>query len=226
LIATETESETAPHGKLVAGGDGIIDWELEPTDPDRVTVRFKPLVCPECEAELLEDSLVAYEIVWASEELILNELGKCENYLYKDVRRSNAGIFGLMSNLTLKLKELEEMKQLINVEFQSDHSVLYISVVAKVKKFAGEDLSNFRIFYHNSKISLPKNVVYMFKHKRTEFALAIGILLSFSILMCALFSSLINLNRCCCLGYFFSRLRKLRKDQLEVDLQKKMQDAK
>lgn len=71
-----------PHGKVFSGGDGIVDWELEPTDPDKVTVRFKPLECNTCDVEMQENSEVSYQIVWGSEELIVNELGKCEDYLY------------------------------------------------------------------------------------------------------------------------------------------------
>ena len=82
----------------------MVDWELEPTDPDKVKVRFSPLQCTKCENEL-SDSEVSFEIVWASEEVLLNELGKCEDYVYDKYLQSDRNIFGKSSNISKTLIE-------------------------------------------------------------------------------------------------------------------------
>jgi hypothetical protein len=79
--------DVLPHGKVLAGGDGIVDWEVKPSDPDLITVRFQPLRCVQCAIEMESNSLVEYRIIWSTDELWVNYLGKCDNVFTDSLKK-------------------------------------------------------------------------------------------------------------------------------------------
>ena len=47
-----------PHGRLMAGGDGEIEYDFNSDDPDKIKISFKPLKCHQCDLNIQENSNV------------------------------------------------------------------------------------------------------------------------------------------------------------------------
>jgi hypothetical protein len=54
----------------------------------------------------------------------------------------------------------------IDVDKVSEAYTIYVSVRANVISFAGVPLQHYTIHYQNIHVALPKNAIYLFKHRR------------------------------------------------------------
>jgi hypothetical protein len=121
LVSMFRSSEAElPHGRLLLGGDGMIQWNIHNEDPDAIDISFKPLKCLQCDLTTQTSSSVVYEIMWSTQEVYLNMLGKCGATQYLKLAKENHSQYGEVATVTHDLTETATLSHTINVDLQSE----------------------------------------------------------------------------------------------------------
>ncbi|CAD8069001.1 unnamed protein product [Paramecium primaurelia] len=203
-----------PYGQLLLGGDGQINYFFGTTDPDIITIKFKPIKCAGCDMQQEHNSIIKYYVNWGSSIEYSHIIGLCQYHQYNNINKLQVEHFDQKDVGNYYLNQTEEIIVNITVDKQSLHNQLYISIRALVIQFNNMPVGDYELYYHIAEIGLPKNAFYMYKHRFYEFVIALSILVVFT------FSML------CCLCFFYRKARNLKKQNLNMQLEQRMEDAK
>lgn len=83
-------------------------------------ISFKPLKCNQCDIDTELSSEIVYEIVWSTQELYLNTLGKCGAQQFLQQAKDNNVIYGEIITDVKTLNSTNMMTHMIDVGHQSD----------------------------------------------------------------------------------------------------------
>ncbi|CAD8086713.1 unnamed protein product [Paramecium sonneborni] len=203
-----------PYGSLILGGDGQINYYFGTTDPDIITIKFKPIKCAGCDMQQEHNSIIKYYVSWGSTVEYSHIIGLCQYYSYNNFNKMQVDHFEQKDAGNYYLNQSDEISVNITVDKQSFHNQLYISVRAQVVQFNNFTIGDYELYYHIGEVALPKNAFYMYKHRFYEFIIALSILGVFTISML------------CCLLTFYRKARKLKKQNLNLHLEQRMENAK
>ncbi|CAD8166990.1 unnamed protein product [Paramecium octaurelia] len=208
------QQDKIPYGQLILGGDGQINYFFGTTDPDIITIKFKPIKCVGCDLQQEHNSVIKYYVNWGSSVEYSHIIGLCQYHSYNNLNKLQVEHFDQKDVGNYYLNQTEEISINITVDKQSLHNQLFISIRAQVLQFNNVPVGDYELYYNIAEVGLPKNAFYMYKHRFFEFVIAL------SILAATTFSML------CCLCFFYRKARKLKKQNLNMQLEQRMESAK
>ncbi|CAD8183191.1 unnamed protein product [Paramecium pentaurelia] len=204
----------APYGQLVMGGDGQINYYFETYDTDIITVKFKPLKCIGCDLNQEMNSLIKYSISWGSNVEYAHVIGLCQYSWYANYHINHTDNFQQVDIGLYALNHTDQILFNIIVDKQSKHPQLFIAIRAQVLVFNNLTIQDYELYYHVAQIGMPNISLYWYKHRFNELIVGVTIFLAV----------LISLS--CVLCKIFRKIKKLKKENLNLQLEKQMEEAK
>ncbi|CAD8181104.1 unnamed protein product [Paramecium octaurelia] len=206
--------EFAPYGQLVMGGDGQINYQFETYDTDFITVKFKPLKCIGCDLNQEINSLIKYSISWGSNIQYAHVIGLCQYNWYANYHQNHSDNYEQVDIGLYALNYSDQIVTNIAVVKQSRHPQLFIAIRAQVLVFNNLTINDYELYYHVAEIGMPNVSLYWYKHRFNELIIGVTIFLTVVIVLL------------CVLCKIYRRIRKLKKENLNLQLEKQMEEAK
>ncbi|CAK85907.1 unnamed protein product (macronuclear) [Paramecium tetraurelia] len=204
----------APYGQLVIGGDGQINYSFETYDTDFITVKFKPLKCIGCDLSQEMNSLIKYSISWGSNIQYAHVIGLCQYNWYANYHQNHSDNYEQADIGLYALNHSDQIVTNIVVSKQSRHPQLFIAIRAQVLVFNNLTINDYELYYHVAEIGMPNVSLYWYKHRFNELIIGAAIFL------------IVVITLSCVLCKIYRRIRKLKKENLNLQLEKKMEEAK